>query len=315
MARGLVITGPTATGKSELAVEVAEHLDGEIICADSRQVYRELDLGTAKPAPELRRRVPHHGLDLVDPDERYSAGGFARDAWRWIDDIRSRRGVPLVVGGTGFFIRALLDPLAPEPDFDPDRRERLRAHLSEHPPGRLKDWLRRLDPRRASDLEQEGGSQRLVRSLEVALTSGRPHSWWLEQPAETPSLDAQVVCLRLPRSALYRRIEARFDQMMQAGLLDEVRDLVDRYGERAPGLMAVGYAELIQHVKGEMSLQRAVEAAKQSTRRYARRQLTWFRHQLPEDTLWLDATRSCQRLVGEVVNQWHAGSRSGSGSS
>jgi tRNA dimethylallyltransferase len=308
----IVITGPTGTGKTELAVQLAERLDGEIVSADSRQVYRYLDIGTAKPAESLRERVPHHGLDLLDPGERYSAGRFGRDAREWIDGIARRGRVPIVVGGTGFFIRALLKPLAPEPDIEPGRRERLRDVLKRWPTDRLRKWLERLDPRRASQLETEGGAQRLARSLEVVLLSGRSHSWWFDQPSPMEPLASLVACLRLPHDELYRRIDRRFDEMMTAGLLEEVRGLRSRFREGAPGLKSVGYVELISHLRGECTLGEAVEAAKRNTRQFARRQLTWFRHQLPADALWLDASREREELVEEIVRHWEGGFRAGS---
>lgn len=305
----IVITGPTGTGKSALAVEVAERVNGAIVSADSRQIYRQMDIGTAKPPAALRGRVPHYGLDHLDPDEGYSAGRFARDAWDWIDEIRGRGQIPLVVGGTGFFIRALLEPLGPEPVLPPERRTRLRRYLSGQPVPELHRWLQRLDPGRAEELVGEGGGQRLGRSLEVVLLSGRGHSWWFGRPAETAPLAARVFCLDLPRAELDRRIDERFDRMMEAGLLDEVRGLLGRFAPDAPGLKSVGYAELVAHLGGADPLDVAVEAAKRSTRRYARRQLTWFRHQLPEDTAWLAANRPPAELADEVVRAW--GDRAG----
>ncbi len=300
----IVITGPTGTGKTELAVEVAERLDGEIVSADSRQVYRYLDIGTAKPRRSFRDRVPHHGLDLLDPGENYSAGRFARDAREWISGIVQRGRVPIVAGGTGFFIRALLSPLGPEPEFDSERRAGLRRLLGGWPIERLREWLERLDPRRASQLENEGGPQRLARSLEVVLLSGRPHSWWLDQAPETAPLASLIFCLQLAREDLYRRTDRRFDEMMAAGLLEEARQLIGRFPEGAPGLKSVGYVEMISHLRGELTLSEAVGRAKRNTRQFARRQMTWFRHQLPADTLWLDAGSSREDLVAEVVRYW-----------
>jgi tRNA dimethylallyltransferase len=300
----IVITGPTGAGKTTLAVEVAEQVGGSIISADSRQVYRGMDIGTAKPGPELRKRLPHNGLDLVDPDEGYSAGRFARDAWVWIDQITADGRVPVIAGGTGFFIRSLLEPLGPEPDLEPERRDDLRRYLSGLAPDELKRWLRRLDPLRASRFENEGGGQRLSRSLEVALLSGQPHTRWLERPPETRALSALVFCLELPREVLYERINARFDRMMEQGLLDEVRGLLERHSTDAPGLDSLGYAELARHVHGELSLEEAVEEAKRNTRRFAKRQMTWFRHQLPEGAVWLDGRQSIGQLVASVLSNW-----------
>ncbi|KPK81411.1 MAG: hypothetical protein AMS25_06495 [Gemmatimonas sp. SM23_52] len=312
----IVITGATGTGKTALAVEVAERTAGEIICADSRQVYRYMDIGTAKPVAALRERVPHHGVDWLDPDEDYSAGRFARDAWRWITQVRERSGTPIVVGGTGFFIRALLAPLGPEPTYEPNQRLRLRSYLSSRTSGELKRWLGRLDPRRAEQLAAEGGRQRLSRSVEVVLLSGRPHSWWLARAPETPALRAKVFCLDLPRHELYRRIDRRFDEMMAGGLLDEVRQLLARFPATSPGLRSVGYAELISHLRGERTLAQAVEDAKRSTRRFARRQLTWFRHQLPDDTIRLAADRRRSELADEIARHWEErAARPGSGTS
>lgn len=299
-------------GKSQLAVALAERLGGEVISADSRQVYKGMDIGTAKPGPDVRRRVPHHGLDLIEPDARYSAGRFARDAWRWIEAIEARGGLPMVVGGTGLFLRALLDPLAPEPDFDRERRKALRRYLSALEVGDLKRWLGRLDPRRARDLAREGGSQRLLRSLEVALLSGHPHTEWLSRPPEQPRLHGLVVCLTLPRADLYERIDRRLDVMVRAGLVEEVEGLLRRFPTDAPGLRSVGYAEMIDLVRGELAREEAVEAAKRSTRRFARRQLTWFRHQLPGTALRVDAREPAEALAERVAGVWAEASGSAS---
>ena len=169
----LAIVGPTAAGKSELAVEVALRLEGEVVSLDSRQVYRRMDIGTAKLAPAERRGVPHHGLDLIDPDQAYSAGRFARDARRWIREIRERGRVPVLVGGTGFFLRALTAPIFREPPLDPARRRALRRWLGARPRAELERWTSALDPERAA-LAAAGGPQRMLRALEVALLSGRP---------------------------------------------------------------------------------------------------------------------------------------------
>lgn len=314
MPKAIVITGPTGTGKSELAVDVAERLAGEVVSADSRQVYRGMDIGTAKPSLRLRSRVPHHGLDLVAVNESYSAGRFARDAQGWIRDIRARGRVPIVAGGSGFFVRALLQPLAPDPEVDLERRARLRDYLSLRSPEELKRWLRRLDPARAEQLEGEGGPQRLARSLEVALLSGRRHSWWMERPSKLPPLSALVFCLELPREEIYRLTDERFDRLMEGGFLEEVRGLLRRFPKRDPGFKAVGYGELISHLEGERSLTDAVAEAKRSTRQFVRRQLTWLRNQLPVDAIRLSANEPRERLVAEIARRWESGARRSSGS-
>ncbi len=305
----LVITGPTATGKTALSIEVAERLDGEIISMDSRQVYRGMDIGTAKATNEERARVPHHGLDLVDPDERYSAGRYARDARRWITEIRERGRVPILVGGTGFFLRSLTHPLFREPEMPESARERLKRWLDRQPIEELRRWLHRLDPVTAGSLAARGGRQRVARALEVALLSGKPLSWWhREAPTEAPALSLLIFVLSLPREMLYRRINERVVEMVEAGLVDEVRGLLERgYDVDDPGMSGTAYPEMSAYLKGEWSLDEAIDATQRATRRYARRQLTWFRHQLPEDAVWLDATRPRDELVSTIVETWRRG--------
>lgn len=306
--RALIITGPTAVGKSALALDVAERIDAEIISADSRQVYRGMEIGTAKASPAERARVPHHGLDLVDPDQRYSAGQFARDAALWIEAIEARAHAPLIVGGTGFFIHSLTHPMFREPAMSAERRESLREYLSTFEPARLRSWLDRLDPQSAGRLTGRGGTQRVMRALEVVLLTGRTLPWWqANRPPETPPLQAATVVLDMPRDRLYRRIDSRVDAMLEAGLLEEVaRLLKDGYAPDDPGMTATGYAEIAAHLQGDLTLAAAADEIRSRTRKYARRQLTWFRNKLAAGAVWLDATRSRDELVDQVLSRWRA---------
>jgi tRNA dimethylallyltransferase len=308
--RPVILTGPTASGKTALAIEIALHMDAEVISADSRQVYRGMDIGTAKATAAELARVPHHGLDLVEPGERYSAGRFARDARRWIDEIRGRGKVPLLAGGTGFFIRALTHPLFREPPLEAGRRERLHAYLQTLPDGEAVHWLHVLDPEAAERLRDGGGRQRVMRALEVALLTGRPLAWWHRNapPRENP-LDAAIFVLDLPRALLYRKIDERVDAMVGAGLVEEVQGLLERgHGLGDPGMNATGYPEMAAFLHGETDLEEAKDRTRRSTRRYARRQLTWFRNQLPPGAIWLDGTRPLNELRDEVVQQWRSAS-------
>lgn len=304
----LALVGPTACGKTELALRIAHRLDGEIVSMDSRQVYRGLDIGTAKPTPDQRRQVPHHGLDLVEPGERYSAGRFARDARRWIDQIRARGRVPILEGGTGFFLRALTEPFFEEPSMPASAREELRAYLAGQPATELRRWLQVLDPESEQALAGGGGRQRMARALEVALLSGRALHWWHEhQPPAGAPVRVMVFVLSLPRDRLYMNIDARVHIMLEAGLLAEVRELLARgHHPGEPGMSAVGYPEMAAHLRGERSLDDAVDAVQRATRRYARRQLTWFRNQLPPSATWLDGTRPAEDLTEEVLARWQA---------
>ncbi len=303
--RFLAITGPTASGKTDLSLALARHLPIEVISMDSRQVYTDMDVGTDKVSPEARGRVPHHGLDLVAPGERYSAGRFARDARRWIKGIEGRGAVPVLVGGTGFFLRALTDPVFAEPPLDTGRLDSLRAYLRTQPPGRLAVWVRHLDPARA-ELAIEGGPQRMGRTIEVALLSGRSLSWWHESaPAEADALPGVIVVLDLPRGEMDRRIDDRVSRMVERGLVEEVRRLLRAgFDEGSPGMTGTGYREVAAHLRGECTLDEAMEEIRLNTRRYARRQLTWFRNQMPDGALRLDAERPIQALAIDVAEAW-----------
>ncbi|HSJ25613.1 MAG TPA: tRNA (adenosine(37)-N6)-dimethylallyltransferase MiaA [Longimicrobiales bacterium] len=299
----LVITGATATGKTAVAVQVARMLDGEVISVDSRQVYRGMDIGTAKPTVAERCGVPHHGFDLVDPSARFNAGRFAALARQWMAEIRGRGRVPILTGGTGFFLKALTDPLFEEPVLDTDLRERWKAYLRDVPPEALARWAALLDPAAAARAPDR---QRLARIVEITTLTGQRLSWWhAHAPSATPPVVPLVAVLELPRDMLYARIEARVDSMMEAGLVDEVRELLGRgYSERDPGLNATGYIEVIPALRGEYDLAEAVVRIKAATRQYARRQLTWLRHQLPPGTSRLDARRDAGGLATDIVALW-----------
>jgi tRNA dimethylallyltransferase len=311
----LAVVGPTAVGKTALSLALGAHLGGEIISLDSRQVYRGMDVGTDKVSRADRERIPHHGLDLVDPDEAYSAGRFGRDARQWIRQIRERGRLPLVVGGTGFFLKTLVDPVFREPQMDPDRRERLREWLARQSRFDLTRWVSLLDPERAA-VAEAGGPQRLGRTLEVALLTGRPLSWWHRNaPPDAESVPVRVVLLERPREELYERIEERARAMFRSGLLEEVAALLTAgYRTTDPGMTGTGYREAAAVVQGECSVEEAVLQVQRATRRYARRQLTWFRHQLSPEALRMDARGPVDRQVESVVRWWKAGTRvSGTG--
>ena len=280
-------------------------MGGEIVSLDSRQVYRGMDVGTAKVDKTARARAPHHGLDLVDPDRTYSAGRFAREARHWIREIRERGRVPVLVGGTGFFLRALTHPIFREPPMDRERRAALRDWLARQPPEMLAGWVRALDPERAR-LAVAGGRQRIGRTLEVALLTGRPLSWWHgTAAADGDPLQGLTVLLELPREEMDRRIDARVDTMLREGLVEEVRRLLAAgYDTRAPGMTGTGYREVASYLAGSRTLAEAADLMRSATRRYARRQLTWFRNQLPTDVARLDACVPLDEQVGRVMEVW-----------
>jgi tRNA dimethylallyltransferase len=304
----LVITGATATGKTAVAVGVAQRVGGEIISIDSRQVYRGMDIGTAKPSMAERGAVPHHGFDLVDPDERFNAGRFAAFARLTLGDIRSRGRVPILAGGTGFFLRSLTHPLFEEPPLDESRKERLKKYLAGMDTAELGRWAAALG---SAESVRPTDRQRLARLIEVALLTGCPLSWWHQNATSAePAIDPLVFVLDLPRDVLVRRIDDRVHAMIEQGLVDEVAALLERgFDEADPGFNTTGYIELIPYCRGERSLDEVVEMVKVATRRYARRQRTWLRRQLPPNARWLDARLPHDQIADDIVTVWREGNR------
>jgi len=282
----------------------------EVISADSRQVYRRLDIGTAKPTRRERQRVPHHGLDLVDPGQRFSAGRFAALAAGWIGDIQARGRLPVVVGGTGLYVRALVEGLFVEPPLEPGRRRAVEQWVAGLEPADLVRWAGRLDRG-----FRGGGRQRASRAIEVALLSGRPLSYWQEHARSESGIEPWYVVLSLPRPGLHRRIEVRAREMVRRGLIEEVAAvLAEGHRPDAPGLDGVGIREAVEYLHGHRSRESVPEAIATATRRYAKRQETWFRHQLHRPVLALDASRPPEELAEAIANEWavaEAGSAQG----
>lgn len=301
----LAIVGATGAGKTALSIGVAREIGGEIISMDSRQIYRGMDIGTAKATARERAAVPHHGLDIRDPGERYSAGAFGRDARGWIASIRGRRRVPMLVGGTGFFLKVLTEPIFREPPLDGSRRGAIEDMLGRLPREELERWVRLLDPARA-DVAIAGGSQRMLRALSITLLTGRPLSWWhRRQPGEGTPLGGVVCLLEVPLEVLDARIRERARAMVAEGFVEEVAGLLrDGCSRRDAGLDGVGYREIADHLEGKISLDEAVERTRVATRRYARRQRTWFRHQLGPGVVRVDGTAPVKAQHAAVVAAW-----------
>lgn len=290
----IAIFGPTASGKSALAIEVARRVGGEIVGCDAMQIYRECDIVTAKPTLAEIAAVPHHLIDMCAPDEPFSAAQWASQARAAIEAIRARGHVPIVCGGTGFYARALLQPerlSAPAPDDV--LRAQLEARLESAGAQSLLDELGALEPEIAQKLEVRD-RYRVVRALQIALQRARG-----DAVATPPApLDLRAFALSWPRETLYRRINMRVDAMLDAGALDETRALLDKWGRDTAWASGVGYAQLLEVLGNQLSLEDAVLSWKRESRRYAKRQETWFRHQ--SDAVWLDATRDLGELAAEV---------------
>jgi tRNA dimethylallyltransferase len=301
-----VLVGPTAVGKTAVALALTAHWPVEIISADSRQVYRRLDIGTAKPTRKERSRAPHHGVDVVEPGERYSAGHFARDAARWLADIRARGKQPMIVGGTGLYVRAFAEGLFIEPGLDPARRRSLDAWTARLEPIELLRWAGRLDPS-----FRGGGRQRAARAIEVALLSGRPLSYWQQAARTQGAIDPWYILLTVPRPVLHQRIARRAEEMVRRGVIEEVASvLAEGHPPTAPGLDGIGIKEAVEYLHGGRSRDSVAAAITVGTRQYAKRQQTWFRHQLAGKVITLDASRSPDKLASEIARLWEQRHRS-----
>jgi tRNA dimethylallyltransferase len=287
-------------GKTAVALALSAHWPLEVISADSRQVYRRLNIGTAKPSRREQARVPHHGLDVVEPGCRYSAGHFSRDAVRWLADIKDRDKQPLIVGGTGLYIRALADGLFAEPSLDPAKRRSLDAWTARLEPLELLRWASRLDPS-----FRGGGRQRAARAIEVALLSGYPLSHWQQAARTHGALDPWYVVLTVPRPVLHQRIARRAEEMVRRGLIEEVAAvLAEGHSPGSPGLDGIGVREAVEYLHGKRTRETVAEAITIGTRQYAKRQQTWFRHQLTGKVVTLDATRGPEKLASEITLIW-----------
>ncbi|MDO8643589.1 MAG: tRNA (adenosine(37)-N6)-dimethylallyltransferase MiaA [bacterium] len=267
----ILICGPTASGKTKKALELAQNTNAEIISADSGQIYKELDIGTDKPTKEERNQVPHHLVDILNPNETFSAALFAEKAGQAIEEIRSHQKNVLIVGGTGLYIQALLEGLFQ----GPPRNEELRQELEKKETPLLYEELLKVDP---EGMRHKGNRQRIIRALEVFELTGEPISrLQKEQRKEKFPYPIQKIGLTLEREALYERINQRVQKMFETGWVQEVEEIIKKWGDSIPALNLIGYREISEHLKGKRDLDKTVQLVQQKTRNYAKRQLTWFR--------------------------------------
>ncbi len=300
----VAILGPTAVGKTAMALRLADELPVEVVSADSRQVYRYMDIGTAKPTPQQRQRVKHHLLDIVDPDESFTLAQYQQLAYAAIDDVHRRGSIPLLVGGTGLYVKAVLEGLnIPHVEPDPQLREQLYAEADAEGYKTLHRRLRELDPAAAERVDPRN-VRRVVRALEVFYRMGKPIS--ALQSASPPPYRILRIGLGMPRHELYRRIDERVERMLAAGLIEEVRSLVERgYGYDLPAMSGLGYRQIGMYLRGEVSLQEAVALIKRHTRRFVRQQASWFRADDPE-IIWYDVSEPVFPVVVACIRDFLA---------
>jgi tRNA dimethylallyltransferase len=298
----VVIVGPTAVGKSRVAVEVAKTFETEVLTADSRQVYRGMDIGTDKPIPEERQGVPHRLIDLVGPDELFNAGVYRRQARNEIERLYKDRRLPLVVGGTGLYVRTLLKGLCSAPPSDPILRKVLQLEAIEQGHDRLYARLATVDPMAAAQLHPRDESK-VIRALEVYQLSGRRMSEFQQEHGFTERpFSALIIGLNRDRGALYRRIESRIDWQLAHGLIEETRQLLAQGYRRESGAMkGLGYRQVAEHLAGEYDAAEMIRRFKRDTRQYAKRQLTWFRKEPGIQWLTIEESESVQHTASLVI--------------
>lgn len=295
-----MILGPTGSGKTALSLALAERFHGEIVNCDSVAMYREFRIGTAKPTPEEQARAPHHLLDIIEPAGYTTAGEYARQAREIIRDINNRNSLPVVVGGTGLYLRALIEGLFPGPARSEELREKLRSRAREKSPGHLHKILRRLDPTAAERIHAND-LPKVIRAIEVSLAVRKPISdQWAEGRNALEGFRVFRVGLDPDRNLLYERINQRVLRMFSEGLVEEARHLLQKYGDSARPLSSIGYKQVVQLLKGEINHEETVRAVQQAHRNYAKRQMTWFRRE-PE-VRWISGLGDEPRVLGKAVS-------------
>ena len=303
--RIIVISGPTSVGKSEIAIEVAKSIGGEIVSADSMQVYRGMDIGTGKLRPEEMQGIRHHLIDIIDPNEDFNVSKFREYAVAAIEDILSRGKIPIIVGGTGFYIRSLLyTKNVPDPGKDHEYREELRRIADEGGLGGLYDELCKVDPK-TSNRVNRNDRFRIIRALEYNHATGKRYSDYCDETtSDEPRYDASFFVLDCDRKELYRRMDERVDRMIAEGLVDEVKSLLENgVTASCTSMNGIGYREICRHLAGEMTLEEAVRQIKSNTHHYAVRQCTWFRNQKGTTAIdCLDRDRATEEIIRRIAS-------------
>ena len=300
----LIITGPTACGKTAVSVEAAKLLNGEIISADSMQVYKGMDIGTAKVTPEETQGIPHYLIDELYPDEEFNVAVFQRYAKNYITDIKNRGKLPIIAGGTGFYINAVLydNDFSGEKDAENDIRAELQALADKNGAEALHNMLRSVDPASADKIHPNN-IKKVIRAIEFYRLNGRPISEHnAEEKQRTAAYNAKIFVLDMDRKRLYDRIEKRIDIMLEQGLLNEVENLLKKYSPTLVSMQGIGYKEFVPYFNGECTLDEAVYTLKANTRHFAKRQLTWFRHQCP-DVVWVDMDKFDAKQAAEFISK------------
>lgn len=304
MEKVVVICGPTASGKTGLSIELAKQINGEIVSADSMQIYQEMNIGTAKPTKEEQQGIKHYMMDFISPEERYSVADYKKDAKKAIKEIIKKGKTPIVVGGTGLYVDSLIYEIEyPDIAFDESYRKELEKRVQKEGLQKLYEEAKNIDPKAIEKISQND-EKRILRILEIYHATGKTKTEQEIESRKNPvEYDYQVYALRWDREMLYERINKRVDLMLEQGLLEEVKEILERHQKFPTAMQGLGYKEVVEFLEGNLTKEEMIEKIKMETRRYAKRQMTWFRKN--KQTIWLDGQAKIQdniKIILEGLN-------------
>ena len=298
----IVICGPTASGKTALSIELAKRINGEIVSCDSMQIYKDMDIGTAKPTKEEMQGIKHYLIDFVSPDERYSVADYKLDAKKAIKEIINKGKVPIIVGGTGLYVDSLIYEIEyPNIEFDEEYRLKLEKEADENGLADLYEKAKKIDSQ-AIEKISENDRKRILRILEIYHATGKNKTEQeIESRKKEVEYDYKVYALKWDREKLYERINKRVDIMLEQGLIDEVKSIYKKYKKFPTAMQGLGYKEVVEYLENKTTKEEMIEKIKQETRRYAKRQMTWFRKN--KQTIWLDAEEELQKNISIILER------------
>ena len=297
----IVIGGPTASGKTALSIELAKKINGEIVSADSMQIYKEMNIGTAKPEKEEMQGIKHYLIDFVNPNERYSVADYKRDAKKAIREIIQKGKTPIVVGGTGLYIDSLIYEIEyPEIEIDLNYRDKLEQEASEHGLDSLYERAKKIDEV-ATNKISKNDKKRIFRILEIYHQTGKTKTELEINSRKEPEFNYKIFAINMDRKILYERIDKRVDIMIEKGLIDEVKNIYKKYEKFPTSMQALGYKEVVDYLEEKVSKEQMIEKIKQESRRYAKRQLTWFRKN--KEIKWLDASEGLEKNINIILEE------------
>ena len=296
----IVICGPTASGKTALSIELAKKINGEIVSCDSMQIYKEMDIGTAKPTKEEMQEIPHYMINTIFPNERYSVADYKKDAKKAIREIIKKGKVPIIVGGTGLYVDSLIYEIEyPDIKFDEKYRQELEEQVRKDGLEKLYNKAKKIDPEAMLKISSND-KKRILRVLEIYKPTGKTKTEQERKSREKePEFDYLVYGLNMPREKLYERINLRVDIMIKQGLIKEVEEIYKKYNEFPTAMQGLGYKEVVEYLEGHLTKEEMIEKIKQETRRYAKRQMTWFRKN--KQTIWLDTENTKQNNLQIIL--------------